>query len=139
MTLCSSLNAYHRCMSWKMYLYSTLHSEESATWFNITQNMREYGFSLTRIFPDKDRIAEPVPIRENALKRKQVFLHILRSVNERRKKLFCLDIQLSHESAVCAALSSGYCKFSEYLVCVALLAYLFLVGVSFSYNCATWN
>ena len=28
-------------------------------------NVREYGFSLTRILPDKDRICDSVYIREN--------------------------------------------------------------------------
>ena len=42
--------------------------------------MSEYGFSLTRIFPYKDRIEDFVLIRENAGQKKLVFWYILRSV-----------------------------------------------------------
>ena len=38
-------------------------------------NMSEYGYSLTRIFPYKDRI-----VRQKKGQRKPVFWHILRSV-----------------------------------------------------------
>ena len=37
------------------------------------QNMPEYGFSLTRIFPYKDRIGDAALIRENMDQRKPVF------------------------------------------------------------------
>ena len=42
--------------------------------------MREYGFSLTSIFPYESRIVDSVLMQENAGKRKSVFSHILRSV-----------------------------------------------------------
>ena len=42
--------------------------------------MREYVFSLTRIFPYKDRIEDSVLIRENTGQWKPVFSHILSSV-----------------------------------------------------------
>ena len=42
--------------------------------------MSEYRFSLTRIFPYKDRIEDFVLIRENAGQKKLVFWYILRSV-----------------------------------------------------------
>ena len=42
--------------------------------------MREYGFSLTSIFPYESRIVDSVLMQENAGKRKPVFSHILRSV-----------------------------------------------------------
>ena len=35
--------------------------------------MREYGFSLTRIFPNKDRIVDTILIRENTAQRKPAF------------------------------------------------------------------
>ena len=42
--------------------------------------MREYGFSLSCIFPYKDRILGSVAIGENTGQGKPVFLYILRSV-----------------------------------------------------------
>ena len=42
--------------------------------------MQEYGFSLTRILPYKDRIVNFVLIQDNAGQWKAVFLHILYSV-----------------------------------------------------------
>ena len=39
--------------------------------------MREYGFSVTRILPYKDKIVDFVLIRENTGHSKPVFLHIL--------------------------------------------------------------
>ena len=39
--------------------------------------MREYGFSLTRILPYKDKIYDSVPLRENTGQSKHVFSHIL--------------------------------------------------------------
>ena len=44
--------------------------------------MREHSFSLTRIFPYKDRIEVSVLIRENMGLRKHVFWYILSSVIE---------------------------------------------------------
>ena len=41
--------------------------------------MPEYGFSMTRILPYKDRIVGSVLIQENTGQRKPVFWHILRS------------------------------------------------------------
>ena len=43
--------------------------------------MREYGFSLTRIHPYKDKIYDSVLIQENTGQWKPVFSHILRSEN----------------------------------------------------------
>ena len=43
--------------------------------------MREYGFSLTRILPYKDKIYDSVLVRENTGQWKAVFSHILRSEN----------------------------------------------------------
>ena len=43
--------------------------------------MPEYGFSLTRIFPYKERFVDSVLVPENTGQRKPVFWHILRSVN----------------------------------------------------------
>ena len=42
--------------------------------------MPEDGFSLTRVFPYKDRIVNFVLIGENTSPRKPVFWHILRKV-----------------------------------------------------------
>ena len=43
--------------------------------FSLTmQDMQEYGFSLTRIFPYKDRIIDSILIRENAVRQKTRFL-----------------------------------------------------------------
>ena len=39
--------------------------------------MREYGFSLTRILPDKDKIYDFVLIRESTAQWKPVFSHII--------------------------------------------------------------
>ena len=39
--------------------------------------MREYGFSLSRILPHKDKIVDSVLIRENTAQRKPVFSQIL--------------------------------------------------------------
>ena len=44
--------------------------------------MAEYGFPLTRIFPNK--IEDSVLIRGNVGQRKPIFWHILRSVNNRQ-------------------------------------------------------
>ena len=41
--------------------------------------MREYGFSLTHIFPYKDRTYDSVLMRESTGKRKPVFWHNLHS------------------------------------------------------------
>ena len=41
--------------------------------------MPEYGFSLTRILPYKDRIVDSVLIREYTGQRKTVYWHILYS------------------------------------------------------------
>ena len=43
--------------------------------------MTEYRFSVTRIFPRKDRIFDSVCIRENAAQRKAMFWHVLHSEN----------------------------------------------------------
>ena len=43
--------------------------------------MPEYGFSLNRIFPYKDRIYDYVLIREDTGQRKPVFWNFLRSEN----------------------------------------------------------
>ena len=41
--------------------------------------MQEHGFSLTRIFPYKDRIKDSVLIREYTGQRKPIFWDILRN------------------------------------------------------------
>ena len=47
--------------------------------------MPEYGFSLTRIFPHKDRIEDSVSLQENTSQRQPVFWYILRSENKMNK------------------------------------------------------
>ena len=42
--------------------------------------MREYGFSVTRILPYKDKLVDFVLIRENTGHLKPAFSHILRCV-----------------------------------------------------------
>ena len=42
--------------------------------------MREYGFSMSRMFPCKDKIVDFVLIQENTGQRKPVFSQILCSV-----------------------------------------------------------
>ena len=47
---------------------------------NFAWNKSQYGFSLIRNFPYKDRILDSV-LEENSGQRKPMFWHILRSVN----------------------------------------------------------
>ena len=53
----------------------------------IPENVSEYGFSLTRTFPHKDRIKDFDLIRENTSETEPVFWRIIRS--ERFNTLFC--------------------------------------------------
>ena len=58
--------------------------------------MREYKFSLTRIFPYNGRIYDSAPIRENTVQRKPaLFTHILRSGDnhsDEKKTIYLLQI-----------------------------------------------
>ena len=44
------------------------------------KNKQEYGFSLTFLFPYKDRIIDSVLMRENTGQGKPAFSHVLRNV-----------------------------------------------------------
>ena len=44
--------------------------------------MREYGLSLTRIFPYKDTIVDSIILRDNKGQQKTVFSHNLHSVKK---------------------------------------------------------
>ena len=66
-----------------LLLFFSLNSKGNRTPYKakyVVQNMQEHGFSLARIFPDKDRTVYPVLIRENSNQRMPQFSHILPSI-----------------------------------------------------------
>lgn len=71
-------------------------------------NISKYRFSVTRIFPYKDKIIDSVLIRENTGQRKLVCLYILRSELFKNKILRKIVSMLWY-SYFCCLQSSNYC------------------------------
>ena len=84
--------------------------------------MPKYKFSLTRIFPQKDRIVDSVLIRKSAGQEKPAFSHILQNeIKKKKKRLnFCfqwhLFLILSKSSETCN--DDNYLKQCSNILCM---------------------